>query len=152
MEGGESILADSFYAADVMKKRHPEYFKVLKSVKIQYKYENDGKHFEFTRPIFSEVDGEISVFYSPYFQGIIEIEQGEAESFYAALATFSSIINSPENVWKFKMKPGDLIIFNNRRVLHAREAFKTQGARHLKGCYVEYDDFVSTRRMSSALK
>ena len=34
--------------------------------------------------------------------------------------------------------------FNNRRVMHARHAFQLNGGvRHLRGCYVNIDEFKS---------
>lgn len=40
------------------------------------------------------------------------------------------------------LKEGECVVFNNRRVLHARRAFDTEsGERWLKGTYVDWDDF-----------
>jgi len=43
------------------------------------------------------------------------------------------------------MQPGDLIVFNNRRMLHGRNAFRssTPHARSLRGCYVNIDEFAN---------
>lgn len=40
-------------------------------------------------------------------------------------------------------QPGDLIAFNNRRMLHGRNAFNSSahGSRWLRGCYVNIDEF-----------
>jgi gamma-butyrobetaine dioxygenase len=40
-----------------------------------------------------------------------------------AYRTFSSLINDPANKLCFKMDPGNVLVFNNRRALHGREAF-----------------------------
>jgi gamma-butyrobetaine dioxygenase len=38
--------------------------------------------------------------------------------------------------------------FNNRRVLHGRDEVNPQsGPRHLQGCYVDPDDFLSRLRV-----
>jgi hypothetical protein len=39
-----------------------------------------------------------------------------------------------------KMQPGDAVIFDNHRMLHARAAY-SGGNRHLQGCYISRDDF-----------
>jgi gamma-butyrobetaine dioxygenase len=44
--------------------------------------------------------------------------------------------------------PGDLVMFDNRRVLHGRDSFDPQGGqRHLQGCYVDRDDVYSRLRI-----
>ena len=41
---------------------------------------------------------------------------------------------------------GDAIVFDNRRVLHARTGFDPSEGRHLQGCYVDIDAIASTAR------
>ena len=49
---------------------------------------------------------------------------------------------------RFRFEPGDLIAFDNRRVLHARSEFTDVGGRrHLRGCYTERDELYSRLRM-----
>jgi gamma-butyrobetaine dioxygenase len=51
---------------------------------------------------------------------------------------------------EFKMEPGDMISFNNRRILHARKEFDpSTGERHLQGTYIDLDDFYSRFRSLS---
>jgi gamma-butyrobetaine dioxygenase len=42
---------------------------------------------------------------------------------YQALARFQAIVHRPENCVEVKMKAGDCVAFNNRRILHGRKAF-----------------------------
>ncbi len=42
----------------------------------------------------------------------------------------------PENVWQQKWQPYDLIIWDNRRVLHRRDSFDPQSRRLMKRCQV----------------
>lgn len=44
----------------------------------------------------------------------------------------------------FHLAPGDLVAFNNRRVLHGRTAFdQSRVLRHLEGCYVDIDETMA---------
>ena len=43
----------------------------------------------------------------------------------------------------FKLQPGELILFDNTRVLHARTAFSASGSRHLQGAYSDLDGLYS---------
>ena len=56
------------------------------------------------------------------------------------------ILESPENRYEYLLKEGDVAVFDNRRVLHARTAFTSESLedgsdtdRWLKGCYIEAD-------------
>jgi gamma-butyrobetaine dioxygenase len=51
----------------------------------------------------------------------------------------------------YLMKPGDLHIFDNHRVLHGRTAFETAGGdRHLQQCSINRDEFHNTLRTMAA--
>ncbi len=44
----------------------------------------------------------------------------------------------------FHLAPGDLVAFNNRRILHGRTAFdQSRISRHLEGCYVDIDEAMA---------
>ena len=49
-----------------------------------------------------------------------------------------------------ELRPGDLVAFDNRRVLHGRDAFREHDGgveRWLRGCYSERDELRSRRRI-----
>ena len=51
-------------------------------------------------------------------------------------------MNHIDLVYETRMTPGDLVVFNNRRVLHGRTKFDpTTGERHLRGSYIDLDAF-----------
>lgn len=106
--------------------------------------------------------------YAPPFQGPLEglssVKEGVA--FYRAFRRFTAIMEGTDrSVWESlpssgssssasvkegenpllfttTLRPGDLTIFANRRVLHGRTSFDpSTGERHLKGTYVDGDDF-----------
>lgn len=69
------------------------------------------------------------------------------EDFLRGLKLFENFINDPQNKLKFRPQPGSCVIFDNRRVLHARDQFDAQsGERWLKGCYLDKDAFQSKIR------
>lgn len=66
--------------------------------------------------------------------------------FHAAYRRFAPIIARPTlQVW-FRLEPGDCLIVDNTRILHARAPFTDGGpvARHLQGCYADLDGLAST--------
>lgn len=47
----------------------------------------------------------------------------------------------PQNRIDYKLKPGEMITFNNSRVLHGRTAYTptASGGRYLQGAYLDWD-------------
>ncbi|CAK4028444.1 Gamma-butyrobetaine dioxygenase [Lecanosticta acicola] len=59
---------------------------------------------------------------------------------------FNYLIHRPEVIYERMMKPGECVIFDNRRVLHARRAFEVGDAgkeRWLRGAYLDRDPYMS---------
>ena len=66
---------------------------------------------------------------------------------YRAYFTFVKTLYQPENLLTYKMKSGDIITFNNQRVLHGRAAFTATSSRWLEGCYFDWDEMFSSIRV-----
>ncbi len=48
---------------------------------------------------------------------------------------------------EYRLKPGEILCFNNRRILHGRKGFiSMNGSRHFQGCYINTDEFKSKLR------
>ncbi|KAF9580963.1 hypothetical protein BGW38_002189, partial [Lunasporangiospora selenospora] len=142
--GGTSIYMDSFKAAELLKKEHPQDYEILCKTPTTFHYRNANHHLHFNRPTIAldEHNDTLTVNYAPPFQGPLELPQNEVKAFYGALKKFARYIEQPDLQYRYTMQPGDCMVFANRRVLHARTAFDpTKGRRHLKGCYVDLDMF-----------
>ncbi|KAI7300102.1 hypothetical protein KC315_g17326, partial [Hortaea werneckii] len=67
-----------------------------------------------------------------------------------AAKKFDELIHRPEGVYERMMKPGECVLFDNRRVLHARRAFEVGDIgkeRWLRGAYLDRDPFESRLRV-----
>ena len=62
-----------------------------------------------------------------------------AARFYAAYRRFVEVLARPDHAVEITLRPGELVAFDNRRVLHGRRAFLSTAPRHLQGCYVDMD-------------
>lgn len=111
-------------------------------------------------PNFSAMDFVDHVAWSPPFQGPFSLASEDTrrygapqqflsntvQAWYTAARKFNELIHRPENVYERMMKPGECVIFDNRRVLHARRAFEVGDAgkeRWLRGAYIDKDPFMS---------
>ncbi|KAJ3163512.1 hypothetical protein HDU86_000092 [Geranomyces michiganensis] len=148
--GGASIFLDSFKAATILKQQNPEAYRALLEIPVTFHYINDGHHMHFRRPTIVENDANepLMVYYAPPFQGPLECSTDQVERFYPAFQAFADIMQDPALTFKMMMRPGDCMVFANRRVLHGREEFDAaSGERHLKGAYVDWDDFKDRLRV-----
>ena len=68
------------------------------------------------------------------------LENEKLESFYKARKLLGDLYTSSDFEIKFKLLPGDVMMFDNHRLLHGRTSYdSSEGARHLQGCYLEFD-------------
>src|SRR5262249_55618218 len=68
----------------------------------------------------------------------------EVAAWYAAYFEPGGLLDAPDARIVFRLEPGDLVAFDNLRVLHGRAAFSGEGARRLQGCYADLDGLRST--------
>jgi len=75
----------------------------------------------------------------------IRLPAVETQAYYRAYRLFAELLRDPNFEWRIKLEKGDLISFDNHRILHGRTAF--QGSRHLQGCYLSRDGVFSNFAM-----
>lgn len=67
---------------------------------------------------------------------------------YRAVQTLGQLSRDPRFQITYRLEPGDLAVFDNRRVQHAREPFDVStGHRLFRGCYLNSDDIYSKLRV-----
>lgn len=58
------------------------------------------------------------------------------------------IIYDEDEQLRLTLRSGEVLIFNNQRVMHGRTAFDaTKALRHLRSCHVDLDEFYSSLRV-----
>jgi alpha-ketoglutarate-dependent taurine dioxygenase len=149
--GGESLLVDGFLAARRLAEHDPAAFELLSRVPIRFvgdSHENDHLWAE-GRVICRDVDGDVvGIRYTDRTLPPLDLPEAEIEPMYRALRSFARELYSPDLPLRYLMRPGDLHIFDNQRVLHARTAFDPgAGTRHLQQCAVDRDEFYYRLRL-----
>jgi gamma-butyrobetaine dioxygenase len=78
---------------------------------------------------------------------VAESDVAEQEKLLGMVCKLFDYVNRPEYTLRYMLRPGDMVVFDNRRMLHGRDAFDIEtGARRLHGCYMERDMIASTHR------
>ena len=147
-KGGDSIMVDGFKIAEMIKKDNKELFDILSTINVKGSYIGDGVFLEAERPIFN-LNSKKEIFqvsFNNYDRAPFRFEKDLTIKFYEAIRTFDLMANSKEYQWRHILKPGELLIFNNWRVLHGRGSF--DGTRKISGCYINKEDFDSSCKMN----
>ena len=147
-KGGDSIMVDGFKIAEMIKKDNKELFDILSTINVKGSYIGDGVFLEAERPIFNLNSKKelFQVSFNNYDRAPFRFEKDLTIKFYEAVRTFDLMANSKEYQWRHILKPGELLIFNNWRVLHGRGSF--DGTRKISGCYINKEDFDSSCKMN----
>lgn len=72
---------------------------------------------------------------------------------HGAAQVFNQLVHRSAFIYERMMKPGECVLFDNRRVLHARKAFEVGDAgkeRWLRGTYLDRDPYLSKMRVLEA--
>ncbi|GLH11188.1 MIP04111p [Gryllus bimaculatus] len=144
--GGMSFFVDGFRIAKWLEDNEPSAFHILTSTPARFQIKTKGKRYSQLWPIITlNQDGDVcEIHYNNRTMGPLQAPSHIIVPFYHAYKLFSEKMRHPSSELKFHMVPGDLVAFNNRRVLHGRTAFDpTKVSRHLVGCYVDIDETFS---------
>lgn len=146
--GGESIVVDGFKAAALLQAESPRGFELLTRYCARFEYAGAaGVRLRSKRPILElGPDGELITirFNNRSAAPFTDIPYTDMALFYAAYRRLAELIEDPALAVRFKLAPGDAFVVDNQRVLHARTAITSGGARWLQGCYVDKDGLLST--------
>ncbi|MCZ4283067.1 trimethyllysine dioxygenase [Kiloniella laminariae] len=145
--GGESIFVDGFRVAEEIRTRDPKAFDTLTSVPVPAQYLGDGVHLRAEHPIIGlGRDGTLQqIAYNNYDRAPFRLEDDQQDDFYRGLRLFNELINDRCFQLRFGLRPGTVVLFDNWRVMHARDAY--QGHRRLCGAYLNKEDFLSKLRV-----
>ena len=149
VEGGDSGLVDGFLAAALLRAEDPSAFEILTRTSVTFMYRDATAELRATRPMIGvDPRGRIREvrFNNRSMQPPRPGRDGSPErtaAFYAAYRAFAETIRRPDLMLTFRLGPGDCMVFDNTRVLHARTGFTATGRRHLQGCYADLDGVAS---------
>ena len=149
-QGGDSLLADGFYLAKLLSESAPELFEALARIPVCFANKARDSDYRWDAPMFRlGAEGQCAeVRWSPWLRAPAVLPFEETALLYRALRAAFALAEAPENRIQVRLKPGELLGFDNRRILHGRSAFNpATGRRWLRGCYVEREELDSRLRI-----
>ncbi len=150
--GGETGLVDGFAAAAALRAEDPKSFSALTGTPFPFGYIDKETELRACQPLISlSPRGRIAaVRLNNRSMLPLRLPAVEAAASYAAYRQWAELLARPEFRLGLRLAPGDCLVFDNTRILHARTAFSVPrdrgaaGERHLQGCYADLDGLLST--------
>ncbi|KAG5975070.1 hypothetical protein E4U55_007902 [Claviceps digitariae] len=149
--GGQSLLVDGFYAAHRLRNEFPSAYEVLRTVRVPW-HASGNQDVAISphraSPVIDACNRRINLIrWNNDDRGAIPLHVENIDEWYDAARKWNMILRRPENEYWFQLEPGQILIFDNWRILHGRSAF--EGLRRMCGGYINRDDFISRWQLSN---
>ncbi|XP_058485176.1 gamma-butyrobetaine dioxygenase [Solea solea] len=151
VEGGESQLVDGFHITQQLQREDPEAFQILTSLLVNF--QDVGRDYcDFhllSKHCIIDVDRDGRVhrinFNNATRDSVLDLPLHQVQPFYRAIKAFTDLMDRPENVVSCRLESGDIMTFDNWRLLHGRKSFVSSpdSSRHLEGVYLDWDVVMS---------
>ena len=147
-KGGASIMVDGFRIATELKRTAPEIYEDLSRINVTGIYKGDGVILRAQRPVFrTDSNGSLlQVSFNNYDRDTVTLPKDDMRALYAGIRAFDRLANNSAFQWRYTLQPGDMLVFDNWRVLHGRSPF--QGRRKIAGSYINREDYESAVRVN----
>jgi gamma-butyrobetaine dioxygenase len=147
--GGDTLLIDGFAAAALLRDEDPGSFAVLARTPWPFRYADAVADLRAQAPLIAlDPRGRIrEVRFNSRSMAPLRGPAADVEAAYAAYVAWARLLRRPQLAVRTRLAPGDCLILDNTRILHARTAFTAPpgaGERHLQGCYADMDGLAST--------
>ena len=154
VQGGGSTFADGFQICSDLRAQLPEEFDLLSKLKIPWRFHDANDDVRYRRSIIDlDSTGELSALsFNAHIADVPDLPSAQLRDFYQAYQSLMLRISDPRYLISHALQPGEMVMFDNRRVLHGREGFDpASGERHLRGFYVEHNEVDSRIRTLAAV-
>jgi gamma-butyrobetaine dioxygenase len=148
--GGGSVLADGFKVAEDLRNEDPDAFALLTEHAVTFRFHDQTCDISAAAPTIAlDKAGHIErIRFNNWLRATPSIPEDVVAPFYEALGAFWRRLRDPRYHLTLRLAAGEMLAYDNRRVLHGRESFDPNtGHRHLQGCYVTADDVLSKLRL-----
>lgn len=148
--GGESTAVDGAMVAKQLKEQDRQAYELLTRVPVSFRMASARGDIVNANPVLTlDGSGELKVFrFSNQLAQTANMSANLMPEFYRAYQLLGKLVEAPENKVQFRLNTGDIMVTNNLRVMHGRNAYDpSSGDRHLQLSYMDFDDLLSRIRM-----
>jgi len=144
--GGDSIMVDGFRVAHQLQQDDASLYAALGQIEVTGIYKGDGSNLQACRPILRhDHEGRlIQVTFNNYDRAPMRLAEPQMTQLYSGIRYLDTLFNSSNFQWRYQLEPGEMLVFDNWRLLHGRGAF--HGKRRMAGAYLNREDYLSALR------
>lgn len=178
-QGGDSLLIDALAAAHTFAQMAPDWFEILTKTPATFLKQRPAADMMYRRTHIrvSSQQEIVSVHWSPPFEGPFLSSTtscpNTTRDYFVARSAFERMLDvllprherylpmldatleqqlveyAHTYTWQQRLRPQQILVFSNQRLLHGRTAFSIQtgNARHLTGCYTNVDETLQQYRL-----
>jgi gamma-butyrobetaine dioxygenase len=154
--GGETVFVDGFAHAEALRHEAPGAFETLARTPVRFTFADaTGARWSHQAPVLGlAASGAVEVVRLNHRS--LDIAHGAAdtvEAWYDAYLAYYRRLHDPGASFGRRLAPGEMVIFDNRRIVHGRRALASDSPRWLQGCYADVDGLTATlARLDRAAK
>lgn len=149
--GGESLFADGFRVAEDLQTQNPEAFALLSQHPVEFRFHDANSDIRASATMLElNHQGQLTrIRFNNWLRSNLNVSEELVAPMYEAIAALWALLRDAKYHLNLKLRPGDLIAYDNNRILHGRKSFDpNSGERHLQGCYLNMEDLDSAMRLS----
>ncbi len=143
--GGENIFVDGMAVAERVRAHDANAFSTLCKTPILYRFQDATVDLAVERTML-EVDTSEqfrAIYYNDRSIAPLPLTGPSLKKYYAAYRQLAGLLCDPARFVVYRLQPGDLVLFDNTRILHGRTEGES-GSSHLQGCYLDADGLYSS--------
>jgi gamma-butyrobetaine dioxygenase len=147
--GGWSRMSDGLAVSEAIRIEHPDAYEALTTLEWVFMNRAQDAEHRWIGPIIDHGGPRQPLTLRAFYpvRSAPHMPRPDIPRAYASLRVFAEMARDPRFQVAYPFRPGDLVGFDNRRILHGRDGFESDGGRHLRGCYADHDDLYSRLRV-----
>jgi len=148
LRGGANLFVDGFSVVNRLEQFEPDAYEFFCKTQLPFYCVDMPVHLRMMAPVIDiSRDRHLNqIRFNNADRGVLShLSSEDVEKFYIFWPILTSMIHDNSSILRHTMDAGDVVIFDNHRVLHGREAF--EGYRNMLGCYFDRDEWESRLRV-----
>jgi len=146
-DGGATLFVDALAHAEALRREAPDAFETLARTPVRFSFGgDDAARWSFVSPVLGlDATGAVEIVRLNHRSlDLAHNDPVAVEAWYEAYLAFYRRLHAPAAAFEMRLAPGDLVIFDNRRLVHGRRAMASASPRWLQGCYADVDGLLAT--------
>ncbi|MDH3294150.1 MAG: TauD/TfdA family dioxygenase [Acidimicrobiia bacterium] len=148
--GGWSTMADGAALVAHLEAEEPETYEALTTLNWVFFNRSREHDHRWRGPMIDRGGPESPLTLRAFYplRAFPDMDPDDVPRAYRAAKRFHQLAGDPRFQIRYPFAAGDLVGFDNRRILHGRDAFDPgAGFRHLRGTYIDHDEVYSRLRV-----